>query len=533
VATTGPPRLQGLVVKPPFRVISICLVLLLLSVVAYACGYEPYQISVTRVPIETNDWSPGLARVKVLHFSDLHFTGVGRREERLRTQINAENPDVIVFTGDLFNSRRAVLNQSLVHDALNFLATLRFRRGFFLVLGEEEYPFRYYLGQELAKIGATLLDDTFTTLDIDGQPLHLVGLTEDSKSLDSFFGLGRTGRTAFRQLQEMTQSAAVTPYRQYRTYLGGQYSLQWRNYDVTGNIGLPSGTGRFGLAVYSQLPMGVFRGYFLDVDLDERVASLTSAGEALRGQTHTVLPGGGDVRWQYRVSARTLDDQTTIRARLWPQGSPEPEDWPIDVVDRSGTRSRDGSVAIMLPPSESGPCDGRIRVTRVTRNRDVFDDLLHEGGEGVAASPVNDPLYVVGPGSLWMTLEELVAFVQIARESNTPRVLEAKLQHLLREAQKQPGFTLLLSHNPNVIRVAADKGIGLVVAGHTQGGQIRLPVLDRYIFDSFRGQQLDRGLKRFGGTRLYINRGIGMSRVPVRMGSMPELTVYEFKRGKA
>jgi predicted MPP superfamily phosphohydrolase len=526
-----PPPLHPFV-KSRFRIVLLSIVLLLLTAVAYACAYEPYQISITRVPIETRDWSPGLGRLKVLHFSDLHFTGIGLREERLRARINAENPDVIVFTGDLFNSRRAVLNQRLVHDAIGFLGTLRFQRGLFLVLGEEEYPFRYYLGHELAKIGATLLDDTFTTLDIEGQPLHLVGLTEDSKTLDSYFDLGRSGRTAFRQLQEMAQSAAVKPYREYRTYLGGQYSLEWRNYDVNGSIELPHDTDRFGVAVYSQLPVGVLRGYFLDVDLKERVASLTSAAGPLHGRTRIGLSGGSDRRWQYRVSARTLDDQTTIRARFWPQGSAEPEEWPIDVVDRSETRSRDGAVAIRLPPSESGACEGRIRVTRVTRNRDGFDDLLHEGGEGVAATPVNDPLYVVGPGSVWMTLEELVAFVEIARESNTPRVLEAKLQHMLRETRKTPGLTMLMSHNPNVIRVAVDKGIALVVAGHTQGGQVWLPLLDRYIFDRFRGQQLDRGLKRFGGTRLYINKGIGMSRVPVRMGSVPELTVYEFTKGQ-
>jgi hypothetical protein len=79
---------------------------------------------------------------------------------------------------------------------------------------------------------------------------------------------------------------------------------------------------------------------------------------------------------------------------------------------------------------------------------------------------------------------------------------------------------LLLSHNPDAFYEAAGRGIGLVLAGHTHGGQIRLPA-GRPIVRQSRFC-LDEGAYAFGESLLVVSRGVGASGLPWRIGARPE-----------
>src|SRR6266704_3603789 len=93
-----------------------------------------------------------------------------------------------------------------------------------------------------------------------------------------------------------------------------------------------------------------------------------------------------------------------------------------------------------------------------------------------------------------------------------------------------PGkVNILLAHEPSVFVFdrAAELGIDLMLAGHTHGGQLALETVHR-------GFNLSRLLYRYTGgwyenrgTKLYVNRGIGTTGVPIRLGARPEITVLE------
>ncbi|MCS6806274.1 MAG: metallophosphoesterase [Acidobacteriota bacterium] len=87
--------------------------------------------------------------------------------------------------------------------------------------------------------------------------------------------------------------------------------------------------------------------------------------------------------------------------------------------------------------------------------------------------------------------------------------------------------TILLSHNPNVLRKAAHFGVHLILSGHTHGGQIRLSTRQR---PPHRWLRFYHGYVQLGMTQLYINRGLGTVIVPVRYQCRPEITVIELKR---
>jgi predicted MPP superfamily phosphohydrolase len=71
-------------------------------------------------------------------------------------------------------------------------------------------------------------------------------------------------------------------------------------------------------------------------------------------------------------------------------------------------------------------------------------------------------------------------------------------------------FRLLLYHTPDVMPVAAQLGVDLYLAGHTHGGQLRLPFFGALVTASNYGKRYEMGLYQEGHTRLYVNRGVGM-----------------------
>jgi len=83
---------------------------------------------------------------------------------------------------------------------------------------------------------------------------------------------------------------------------------------------------------------------------------------------------------------------------------------------------------------------------------------------------------------------------------------------------------LLLSHNPDVAETLRDRRVGLVLAGHTHGGQIVLPGYGAPLVPSRYGQKYAHGLVEAPETRVYVSAGTGMTVLPVRVGCRPEIT---------
>lgn len=89
-------------------------------------------------------------------------------------------------------------------------------------------------------------------------------------------------------------------------------------------------------------------------------------------------------------------------------------------------------------------------------------------------------------------------------------------------------FTILLSHSPDVVDEAAARGISVVLAGHTHGGQICLPFLGAILTGSRFGRRFSGTEYWVVNTLLLINRGLGTTLLPVRLFCPPEISVYRF-----
>ncbi|WP_415831335.1 metallophosphoesterase, partial [Deinococcus frigens] len=88
------------------------------------------------------------------------------------------------------------------------------------------------------------------------------------------------------------------------------------------------------------------------------------------------------------------------------------------------------------------------------------------------------------------------------------------------------GATLLVSHNPDLLPSLPAR-LGLVLSGHTHGGQIRLPLIGAAVVPSRYGQRYAMGwVTGAHGTPAYISRGLGLSGVPLRNLCEPEVAVF-------
>jgi predicted MPP superfamily phosphohydrolase len=90
---------------------------------------------------------------------------------------------------------------------------------------------------------------------------------------------------------------------------------------------------------------------------------------------------------------------------------------------------------------------------------------------------------------------------------------------------------IMLMHNPDIFGKLPPDSAPLAVAGHTHGGQIRIPGLPQWSWMRFtqKGEvTADGWIHGYGasGNRLYVNRGMGFSVVPIRIACPPELTWF-------
>ena len=104
------------------------------------------------------------------------------------------------------------------------------------------------------------------------------------------------------------------------------------------------------------------------------------------------------------------------------------------------------------------------------------------------------------------------------------------------------GFRLLLAHSPDILVRVREETAHLILAGHTHGGQIRIPFLGALwlhcheplgiAMGYFGPERLSAILKRtMPDTRLYVTRGLGGSSVRARFMCRPEIVIITLRRG--
>src|SRR5208282_2327225 len=133
----------------------------------------------------------------------------------------------------------------------------------------------------------------------------------------------------------------------------------------------------------------------------------------------------------------------------------------------------------------------------------------------------------------------------VSGEHTRPESMLQEIEALVRRDMPN----ILLSHNPNSFRRAAELGIELSLAGHTHGGQVKFEIVDHSVSPARLITPFVAGLYHLpiptnghpgsaagittNGLQkaaLYVNRGLGTFGFPVRIGVPPEITLLKLRR---
>ncbi len=172
-------------------IVGIALWILSGLVYFYGKGAGFKQIEVKHVELTFDELPPAFDGYRIVQFSDAHVgTMFDGREELLQRavdSINAQQADLVVFTGDLANKR-----PSEVEPHMKLLSTLEARDGVYSILGNHDYPMYLadnnpaveyehleYMGYLQQKMGWHLLRNYSVVLRRGNDSIILAGLENE------------------------------------------------------------------------------------------------------------------------------------------------------------------------------------------------------------------------------------------------------------------------------------------------------------------------------------------------------------------
>ena len=90
---------------------------------------------------------------------------------------------------------------------------------------------------------------------------------------------------------------------------------------------------------------------------------------------------------------------------------------------------------------------------------------------------------------------------------------------------------VLLAHNPDFAEARPEPRVGLMLSGHTHGGQVYVPGLGAGWMPSRFGDKYRGGLVQGPGHQVFVSRGLGEAGVPLRLNCPPEINVLTLTAG--
>ncbi|HEX4963836.1 MAG TPA: metallophosphoesterase [Thermoanaerobaculia bacterium] len=492
--------------------LALAAVLAALLTLADACWIEPRLLlfrDVERIELAA-------PRIRIAHLSDLHIRGDMPLLHRLLNEVAAARPDLIVISGDLIHDvPGAAEAERIARTTEAFIAALRRIAPVYGVQGHSEHQGE--IVDRLARAGMQWLSNEGRRIGPDGRIL-LLGLNTQVGT----DWLAWSWKPPFEPLvmggTRLYGARRGEPYRNFFSHYDPSPTgladasgpLAWSGYEVSCEAWIDNRDAGVGLAVHSHYVLGDDRMIQFHRDgsrWDQTGAfSLIASGSGFDGPRDRLDSGVAPKpkRW-YRLKVRTevLPDRLQVLAKAWPAGRVEPPVWQAHAENHSPRRPLAGTVGLWA--SGGG--------TVIYRNLKVVN---HDG-----RVLLNEPL-VLPRGT-----DKPAGFRVGARGTRTALALA--------RSPEVPAGTpvVILSHMPDVAREAAWRGIDAVIAGHTHGGQVRIPFVGALTTRSALGAYYDRGLFHFpapnvrGLTTFYVNPGVGMSVLPVRFWCPPRWAVLE------
>jgi hypothetical protein len=149
----------------------------ILTTLAVFCYWQNNDISITNIDFTNSKVPENFNDYKILQVSDLHNKEFGKNQNELVERTKEINPDIIVVTGDLIDSRRTNID-----IAVNYMSQAVKIAPTYYIPGNHESRIDEYdkLEKMLSKEGIKVLSNDSENIKINNQELSLLGMEDIS-----------------------------------------------------------------------------------------------------------------------------------------------------------------------------------------------------------------------------------------------------------------------------------------------------------------------------------------------------------------
>ena len=440
-----------------------------LAVLVYGTLVEPR--SLRTVAVEVPCAGLGESAIRIALFSDVDAPGARAARERLLAAAARFDPDLVFIAGDLVNESSAVVSPDALRATRAWLDRLPGAGRRFLAPGEQESPHVEALRDAWPEGTVHVLAGERRTLDVRGERLDL--FVADRIADAAPWSVDQEGGRPFVVAYGGTVWTRLATHAPVLPAGAFELTFAFRIDDP-----------RAYLAVAGETAAGSPGWRLVRYELRSafRLAPLAGERTLFSGRTASAFdPPPG--RWcRARVRSEPAEGGASLRARFWVEGEEEPREWDIDAL---------------VPGEASRP----LAFIGRAGTRAIGDLVVSSGGAALFAERFERPEALA---ERWEQPSRLAAWLAAPAE----------------------GARVVLVHDPDVVReIAGLPGVppAVVLAGHTHGGQIRLPLVGPIHASTHIGRRYARGLHAWRGVPFLVTSGVGTSLLPIRIGVPPEL----------
>lgn len=226
---------KTVIISVIFSLIIILTVILLIS--NKALEVNEYSLEFDRLPEDFDGF-------KIAQISDLHNASFGKDNKRLIEKLSQAQPDIIVITGDLVDSRRTDIETALafVEEAVKIAPC-------YYITGNHEARISdfHLLNKGISDLGVTLLRNKSVSLKVGKSEINLVGIDDPL-----FLSKDKSGYSTeiSNMLKEFNTEESFSILLAHRPHFFDIYAA--RGFDLTlsghahgGQIRLPRARGLF------------------------------------------------------------------------------------------------------------------------------------------------------------------------------------------------------------------------------------------------------------------------------------------------
>ncbi len=427
---------------------------------------EPQLLMFRRtLPIPGDRLAQRLSGVTTVHLTDLHVHGMGLRERRLAASLREIAPDLVLLTGDLAETPEGIAALG------DLLGAIEPELGIFAVAGNNEYQKGEWhaIHAALRGAGVSVLTNAHAVIQAPGGPVAVAGVDDPHTGRDDI-AMALEGIPSGMPVIVLAHSTSLLDHR-------GR-ALMINPYDTRG-------------------PWG--RGWFW------------------QDGTH-VRPDSGDV-WFERSGPQTLrvqarEDGVVIdEIRLAPR---DPAAAPRRWGQRFMTEPRhvEGEIVITAGQIAAGDLHGGW-ISDSGRLEHGPDRGLLSSSAAVEPRSYFDARFTAQA----LTRYHVWAHLWSHNVTGTSDSIYVQFSDSV-DADGEPDYRIGVA-SPRLDPERVD----LILAGHTHGGQVRLPWVGA-LEPSVRSNPWIDGVYQVGSAWLEVSRGAGWSSLPVRFWCTPQIVVF-------